>query len=183
MLIYFLVFTSGLAITVMEITLARFVQPFLGNSTIIWAHIISVTMLALSIGYILFIVVLIIFSSSLVVLACITPVAIQYLSQTKKTGEVAGTVYFLTTVGGIVGIFLPAIILIPLLGSSFTIVILASLLGFSWVYYHRFYVLIGTALLSLFIFPLSNKVTAGVIFEQESTYNYLQVIQKNERNF
>ncbi len=241
MFIYFLVFISGLAVTVTEITLARFIQPFLGNSTIIWAHVISITMLAMSIGYYLggmltvsirkakfiniipallgisglliafsfitskvfflpqllqaidsgniimiyglFIAVLISFSLSLVTLASIAPVAIQYLGQSKQLGTIAGTVYFITTVGSLIGVFLPALVLIPWLGSSFTIVILAIILGSSWMYYSRWYIFVGISLLGLLVFPLSNKVTTGVIFEQESSYNYLQVIQKSGRNF
>lgn len=226
--------------TVMEITLARFVQPFLGNSTIIWAHVISITMLTLSIGYylggivtqhthkihiniipaligisgllvafsyilckvflfpqilhaidtaniitiyFLFITVLISCSLSLIPLASISPIAIHYLGNSKKLGTISGTVYFVTTIGGFIGIFLPSLVLIPLLGSSFTLAILAIFLGLFWLYYKWWYVCIGISLLSVFVFPLSNKVTTGVIFEKESIYNYLQVIQKNERNF
>ena len=44
-------FFSGMSILAVEITASRLLAPFFGTSTVIWAVVIGLTLLYLSVGY------------------------------------------------------------------------------------------------------------------------------------
>ena len=44
-------FFSGMSILSVEITASRLLAPFFGTSTVIWAVVIGLTLLYLSVGY------------------------------------------------------------------------------------------------------------------------------------
>ena len=47
----FIVFACGAALMGLEMVAARVLAPFLGNSIYVWGAVISVVMIALSLGY------------------------------------------------------------------------------------------------------------------------------------
>ncbi|MCX6743952.1 MAG: fused MFS/spermidine synthase [Candidatus Parcubacteria bacterium] len=119
------------------------------------------------------------------ILGMASPFIIKLLSTLDTNiGQDAGLVFSISTVGSILGTFLPMLIFIPLIGTRRTIIIFACLL--------IFVVLIGLfnkkwswlsllALLLVFIQLPAYKEAQGAIFEGESVYQYFQVA--DEDNF
>ncbi len=131
--------------------------------------------------------ILVLFAVPVTLLGCVGPFAIRLaLRDVRGSGEVAGRIYALSTAGSILGSFLPVLLLIPNIGTRRTFATLAAAL--------LLVVLIGLvrarrpwdsgaalAAVAVVIFlgfratgPL--KPAAGLVFERESAFNYIQVL-------
>lgn len=76
-----------------------------------------------------FIGVLLLCSIPVTLLGTISPFAIRLaIPDTQSAGRIAGRVYAISTIGSIIGTFLPALVLNPLLGTHLTFLAFASLL-------------------------------------------------------
>ena len=178
-----LVFVGGATVMAVEMCASRLIQPSFGNSLLIWASLIGLVMIFLSLGYFLggkladlspqprtlyrltaiaAIVmglipildlpvlngvsiatknlsgglfwssvagILILFSIPLVLLGCVTPFAVRLqVLERSNAGKTAGGVSSLSTLGSIVGTFVPVLFLIPNLGVRATIYLFAAIL-------------------------------------------------------
>ncbi|MGC9336387.1 MAG: spermidine synthase, partial [Anaerolineae bacterium] len=240
------VFMGGMVSLGVELTASRLLDPFFGNSLIIWAVLIGMVLLYLTVGYYVggkwadrqpyhrvlyqittwsaFLIgivpfvarpvllwsvrgfaeysagilvgsllgVVALFSIPVTLLGCVSPFAIR-LSMAEEgvesSGQVAGGLYALSTVGSLVGTFLPVLLLIPSIGTRntfmfFSFVMLGvSLVGlFSELKGRALPYLILPAILVLLILMLpSGLIRPGefgeVLYETESSYNYIQVVQ------
>lgn len=121
----------------------------------------------------------------LVLLAMTAPFAIRICArEIRAMGTTAGKLYALGNVGSIIGTFLPALVTIPLIGTKRTIIlcglllIVLSLIGLRK---HLMHIATVGAVLLLFLGgPI--KETAGLIFEDESVYNYIQVVENQGKH-
>jgi len=168
-----------------ELAAARLLDPFFGNSLIIWAVLIGLVLLYLTVGYYVggkwadrkpyarvlyqitawaaFLIGLVpfvarpvllwsvrgfaeysagilagsllgvvaLFSIPITLLGCVSPFAIRLVladGDVKSSGNVAGGLYALSTVGSLVGTFLPVLVLIPNIGTHNTFLLQAFLL-------------------------------------------------------
>ncbi len=131
--------------------------------------------------------VLVLFAAPITLLGCVSPFAVRLaLRDVASSGAVAGRLYALSTAGSILGSFLPVLLLIPNVGTRRTFVLLALalllvvLIGFSLLRRWR------DALLLLTLAALMGwlgwrptgpiKPAAGLVFEAESAFNYIQVL-------
>jgi spermidine synthase len=239
--LYLLVFTSGFVTLGVELSASRLLDPWYGNSLVVWAGLIGMILLYLALGYwiggrvadrspypvtmlrvaalgalgiglvptlarpVLPIAsrgvadfdagllassmagILVLFAVPVTLLACASPFAIRLtMHQVEGSGKVAGRVYALSTAGSILGCFLPALVLIPNIGTRGTfavlagillLVILAGLLRLrAW-----WDVLAVTAAVGLVVWlgwrPVGPiKPAAGLLYEKESPFNYIQVL-------
>jgi len=122
---------------------------------------------------------LILFVPPVLLLGMVTPFAVRLaVFSVDDTGRVAGRVFALSTAGSLLGTFLPALLLIPLIGVQRTmlgaaaVVALAAaiLLGYRWL-------LAGVALAALLLIPPGVvKAVPSLIAERESLYQYIQVV-------
>jgi predicted membrane-bound spermidine synthase len=241
-----LVFVAGMVTLGVELSAARLLDPYFGNSILVWAALIGLVLACLSLGYwlggrladrrpsvlLLYTIALmaavlvglipvaarpilqvaafstlnlenaslsllltagavlfLLLSIPTILLGTISPFSIRLaLSSVQTGGQVAGRLYALSTVGSLLGTFLPVLVLIPAIGTRLTFVLLAATLA-------------TTAVLGLFLEqPRSSiaalatlpflavlgwlagqgaiKPEAGLVHEGESLYNYLQVLQK-----
>jgi spermidine synthase len=229
-----------------ELSAARLLDPFFGNSLIIWAVLIGMMLLYLTLGYyvggrwadrkpyhrvlyqitawagviiglIPFVArpvliwsmkgfaqynlgilvgsllgVMVLFSVPVTLLGCVSPFAIR-LSMAKRTvetsGNVAGGLYALSTIGSLVGTFLPVLILIPNIGTrntflllSFTLVAI-SLVGLFWELRARAlpYLLMPAGLILLIALVPGDVIKPApygeLLHETESAYNHIQVVR------
>ena len=124
---------------------------------------------------------LLLFLVPVTLLGMVSPFAIRLaLVDVSEAGAVAGRLYALSTVGSIVGTFVSAIVTIPLIGTQRTmlgaaaLLVLAAglLLGSRWQI-----LTLGMAAL-LFVPAETIKATTGLIYETESAYQYIQVLQE-----
>ena len=138
-----------------------------------------------------FIVVLVLFSIPITLLGMISPFAIRLsIDDPKKAGDVSGKIYATSTLGSFLGTFLPVLFLIPMIGTTKTFLVFSLFLLFialvgllrsvglkSTVPYFLF---VGILLfLSVTVGNSTLKDSKGQIFERESAYNYIQVLDRN----
>ncbi|MEI7553662.1 fused MFS/spermidine synthase [Candidatus Chlorohelix sp.] len=79
--------------------------------------------------------ILLLFAVPLALLGCVSPFAVRLrVAQIGSAGKTAGGISSLNTLGSIIGTFIPVLLLIPSIGTRFTIYIFAfALLAFSLV--------------------------------------------------
>jgi predicted membrane-bound spermidine synthase len=240
------VFIAGMVSLGAEMSASRLLDPYFGNSLIIWAVLIGLVLAYLTIGYYVggkwadrkpsygvlyqitawaaFLIGLVpfvarpvlawsvrgfaeykvgllagsllgvvaLFAVPVTLLGCVSPFAIRLAMQGEKVesaGRVAGGLYALSTVGSILGTFLPVLVLIPNIGTrstffTFSFALLAiSLLGLFWSLKARAlpYLLMPIVLVGLILaLPggVVKPVTSGeLLYETESSYNYIQVVR------
>ncbi|MBD0317061.1 MAG: fused MFS/spermidine synthase [Thermoleophilia bacterium] len=235
--LHVVVFASGAGTLATEIAASRLLAPYFGSSTIVWANIIGLILVYLSVGYWLggkvadrrpesrllglivaaaalfiaatpfvarpildlalegldavdvgavigsFFAALSLFAIPVTLLGAVSPFAIRLaLVDVGEAGTVAGRLYALSTVGSILGTFLSAIVTIPLVGTQRTmlgsaaLLLLAAalLLGVRWQLLTAFVAAL------LFVPAGTIKPTSGLLYESDSAYQYVQVVQRND---
>jgi spermidine synthase len=135
-----------------------------------------------------FVSVLILFSVPVTLLGCVSPFAIRLALDTpERAGRVSGHIYALSTLGSILGTFLPVLVLIPTIGTARTFLALSlelmavALVGLWAVRAAPLRYLWMPALLLLlagWTFPGSIKASEGQVYEGESAYNYIEVVER-----
>ena len=234
-----LVFFAGIGTMATEMCASRLLAPYFGSSTMIWANIIGLILIALSLGYVLggkladrwptprllgavvlagavltavipfvarpflnvtingidsvstgavlgsFFASVVLFVPSVVLLGTVTPFAVRIgIADLGKAGSTAGRIFALSTAGSLLGTFLPPLVTIPLFGTQRTLIGAAALiaasacllLGLRWV---GFAVVLGGLLA---VPPGAVKASAGLIHEEESRYQFIQVVERADRS-
>ncbi|GAP15090.1 spermidine synthase [Longilinea arvoryzae] len=138
-----------------------------------------------------FIAVLILFSIPVTLLGTASPFAIRLsLHDSRQAGSVSGKIYAISTLGSFIGTFLPGLVLIPLIGTYRTflafslVLILTALIGLGSVSGWRKAVLfiwmpVVIAILAIVGVRGADKTSRGLVYETESAYNYIQVLQQD----
>jgi spermidine synthase len=131
--------------------------------------------------------VIVLFAVPVVLLGMVSPFVIRLrIRELETAGNAAGAVYALSTLGSILGTFLPVFWLIPSFGTRPTIYVLAFLLGLISAIglvqagTRRLYLLIPVAILGVAL--LSGGAVRGAfygerLYEAESAYSYIQVVR------
>jgi predicted membrane-bound spermidine synthase len=239
------VFVAGMTSLGVELSAARLLDPFFGNSIIIWANLIGLVLIYLSIGYWLggrwadqdprestlyqitawaafavgvipfistpilrwsaqgfvnynvgvlvgsLLGVLVLFSVPVTLLGCVSPFAIRLsVPDVEHSGNVSGSVYALSTLGSILGTFLPVLLLIPTIGTRrtfllFSLILLFISLGGLFRQSRRrslAYVWMVVVIAALGLFWSAGPIRAdeNAVYETESQYNYIQVVKEGD---
>jgi predicted membrane-bound spermidine synthase len=241
--LYFAVFAAGMTTLAMELTASRLLGSYFGTSNLVWASIISLILIYLTVGYLIggkladrsphpktmftimawgaftaglvpaisrpvlrnaadafdilnmgvlfgsFLSVLILFSLPTILLGTASPFAIRLvISDKQHAGRISGQIYAVSTSGSFVGTFLPVLILIPVIGTTMTFLVFSAFLllvafGGLWLdtgwreILKLIWMPVLLALIALFVLNSPIKASRGMIFEDESSYNYIQVLE------
>ena len=130
-----------------------------------------------------FFAVLLLFAPPVTLLGMVAPFAIRLaLSAVSDAGAVAGRLYALSTVGSLLGTFLSALVAIPLLGTQRTLLASAALIALPGsLLLGRRWLLAPAAIAAFMALPPGTiKPQAGVVYEDESLYQYIQVVERDE---
>ncbi|HLF25802.1 MAG TPA: fused MFS/spermidine synthase [Anaerolineae bacterium] len=136
-----------------------------------------------------FVAALVLFSAPITLLGCVSPFAIRLaVDDVARAGNVSGRVYAISTLGSFFGTFLPVLVLIPTIGTRNTFVALSLvLLSIGLIGLRRRalrYAWMPAAIIGLAVFVRPDiKSTPGALFQTESAYNYIQVVQRGETTF
>jgi len=136
-----------------------------------------------------FVTVLILFSLPVTLMGCISPFIIRLtMEDVTSAGRVAGQVYAISTAGSFLGAFLPDLLLVPTIGTRNTFVLLSlflltvALIGLARSAPRRLplYLWMPVTIISLALLLRGQPIKAaeGAIYETESAYNYIQVVEK-----
>jgi len=135
--------------------------------------------------------VLILFSMPVTLLGCISPFIIRLaMEDIRGAGKTAGHVYAISTAGSFVGTFLPDLLLAPTIGTRNTFILTSLfLLSIGLIGLLRSHSRRGLAYLWMPILILllaahlrgqPVKAAENSIYEAESRYNYIQVIEQGD---
>ncbi|MEZ4496985.1 MAG: fused MFS/spermidine synthase [Thermomicrobiales bacterium] len=138
--------------------------------------------------------VLLLFAVPMTLFGFVAPFAIRLLvDAVDSSGETSGSVYALGTFGSIAGSFLPVLVLIPLVGTAMTFYILAgilTLLSLFGLWSTSGTRAVAPALIAGLVVASTIAVLSGgsikppyrgeLVYETESTYNYIQVLQDGD---
>ncbi len=143
-----------------------------------------------------FLGVLALFSAPVTLLGCASPFAIRLaITDPAEAGKVSGQIYAISTFGSLIGTFLPVLVLIPAIGTTFTFLTFAgalfvvALIGL-WRVEGGWRGIGATLLMPIAIsvlaaFTLSGPIKPidGLIYEAESEYNLVQVVQSGDTRY
>lgn len=167
--------------------LATGLIPFISKPVLDWS-VSGLTEVNASVFYSSLLAVILLFGVPVTLLGMVSPFAVRLSARSLgSTGRSAGGLYALSTVGSIVGTFLPVLLLIPTIGVKRTILAACVALLAASLYGLRFWERMGATVPGILLLaplllpqvaPLGAlKSTPGMIYEQESFYNYIQVVQ------
>ncbi len=136
-----------------------------------------------------FAAVLILFSLPVTLMSCISPFVVRLtLEEVESAGKTSGRVYAISTQGSFLGAFLPDLLLTPTIGTRNTFVLLSLfLLLVAFVGLGRndrrrlllyLWMPVVILLLALFLRGQPVKAAENSIYETESAYNYIQVVEE-----
>ena len=138
-----------------------------------------------------FIAVVVLFIIPVTLLGMASPFAIRLAIQDPaKAGSVSGRIYAISTLGSFIGTFLPVLVLIPVIGTYRTFLVISGLLllvAFIGLYrsagwravIKQVWMPLVLVLAAIFALRGTDRSTTGMIYETESAYNYIQVLEKD----
>lgn len=136
-----------------------------------------------------FATVMVLFVIPITLLGTASPFAIRLaIHDARQSGKTSGFIYGISTLGSFIGTFVPGLLLIPTIGTYRTFLAIAAMMlvvaliglwhaagwkraaAYSWM----LLVIAGLALIGI---RGTDKSSQGMIFEDESAYNYIQVLE------
>ena len=184
-----LLYTTNTVAALWSILLPYLAQPILGVSLTAFEDVNVGAFYGSLVG------VLLLLAVPITLLGFVTPYAVRLLLDTvEHAGDVSGKIYALSTIGSIIGSFLPVLILIPWIGTARTFLVLGlillvpSLIGLWRQRAVNVRVAAVTASILVVLVPfvanpehIRPAERGRLVYETESSDNYIQVIEEDGR--
>jgi spermidine synthase len=125
---------------------------------------------------------LFIFVPPVLLLGMVSPFAIRLaIDDVASAGTVAGRLYALSTAGSLLGTFLPALVLIPAIGTQRTFLASAAVLALSAsVLLGRRFLVVVLAIVALAAIPPGAiRADPGLVHEEESRHQFIRVVERD----
>ncbi|MCC7161747.1 MAG: fused MFS/spermidine synthase [Anaerolineae bacterium] len=168
----------------------------IGILPLIAAPLLSLAVPALAqfnaeLGLVSFLSVVVLFAIPVTLLGCVPPFALRLGTRTvAHVGSTGGGLYALSTIGSILGVYVTVFLMIPGIGTRLTFVVLAAellivaVIGLLVVRATRPALVITGALVAMLALGFAQrggiKPLPNVVYEAESPYNFIQVIQEDK---
>ncbi|MBI2638875.1 fused MFS/spermidine synthase [Candidatus Peregrinibacteria bacterium] len=169
-ILYPIILATGVFITLI---------PFVGKPVFLFAYgAIERQNLSIFLGSL--VATLVLFLIPFFLLGMVSPLAARLsFKKMDSAGSTVGSLYAFSTLGSIVGTFLPVLVTIPFLGSRETFFLFGGMLIMLGVFGLRKAILLGLLILpiALFFIPSSIHAHPDLIYEGESVYNYIRVFE------
>lgn len=133
---------------------------------------------------------LVVFSFPLVILGMASPYLVKLgVNDMENNGKTTGEIYAISTIGSIIGTFIPTFLTIPTIGTSKTFFVFALIINLLCLYYFitkRTRLIRSTIsavlIICVMFVPLNNSYAfwKKSVLEDESLYNYLQVSEDTD---
>lgn len=133
---------------------------------------------------------LLVFSTPLLILGMVSPYLVKLgIRDMENSGKTSGEIYAASTIGSIIGTFIPTFITIPYIGAHKSFLVFSLLLNLICLYYFvsvrkGFIKSVITTIITaaLLLAPLNSSYAFWKkdVLEDESLYNYLQVAQEGD---
>jgi spermidine synthase len=128
----------------------------------------------------------VLFSPPIVLMGMTSPFLIRVIAQSGHVGDSAGHIFGISTIGSVLGTFLPILLFIPTFGTAATILFFAAALfvvtalGFA----SRKAALSCIVAAVPFLFPIPPmRETPGKIYSTESAYQYIEVFDRGSTRY
>jgi predicted membrane-bound spermidine synthase len=166
--------------------------PAISRPVLLWAAAAVETVdAAVALGS--FAAVLVLFSVPITLMGCVSPFAIRLsIQEVRGAGDTAGRLYAISTLGSILGTFLPVLVLIPAIGTTRTFYVFAGVLllvALTGLFRANrrlalLHLWMPLAIAGLYLLGTRGpiKESPGQVFEKESAYNYIQVRESEGRS-
>lgn len=158
-----------------------FLVPFVTPSLVRWIMSaiddINSSFLFLFIGSLIAIALL--FSVPIFILGMTSPFLIRLTATADHIGKSSGHIFAISTIGSIIGTFLPVLVFIPLIGTAKTIIFftlvlfLVTVAGFSR---RKYYLLFPLGIIFFFLTPPASRSNLNIVHSTESSYQYIEVL-------
>jgi spermidine synthase len=138
-----------------------------------------------------FAAVLVLFIAPVTLLGTISPFAIRLsMDDPAHSGVISGRIYAISTLGSFIGTFLPTLLLIPTIGTTHTFLVFSLFLLFVAIAgmalsgqkkqaVIHLWMVAALAVIAAFGAQQKLKNSEGQVYETESAYNYIQVLQRD----
>jgi spermidine synthase len=125
---------------------------------------------------------LFIFVPPVLLLGMVSPFAIRLaIEDVASAGQIAGRLYALSTAGSLLGTFLPALVLIPAIGTQRTFLASSAVLALTAsILLGRRFLLVALAIVALAAIPPGVvRAEPGLLHEEESRHQFIRVVERD----